>query len=1109
MRPDASRVRQCLQNFDFRTLFIQELGWDKHTGHLPVVVDDRTYHLDAIAEKRGFQVFECPASDSGVPDYLTRGFIERKVAKFAHEHIIIYLDANKHLQKWQWVRRELGRPLARREYDFAKGQTGELLVQKLQYLAVGLSEEEGLTLIDVTRRARQAFDVDRITKRFYDRFKAEHAIFLKFVKGITAVGDCEWYASLMLNRLMFIYFIQKKGFLDNDLDYLRHRLRMMQQRNGKDKFLTFYRYFLLRLFHEGLGQPPSLRRKDLDDLLGQVPYMNGGLFEVHELEKNYPTIQIADEAFERLFDFFDAYGWHLDERPLRSDNEINPDVLGYIFEKYINQKQMGAYYTKEDITGYIGRNTIIPFLFETAQKEYARAFEPDSAVWHLLGEDPDRYLYEPVRRGVIDEHGAVIPESALPDFVQQGMHDPGRRMFDDSYNLGEAALREVAGTKLALATETWREYVERRNRCLELRNKLQSGGIQDIKDLVTHNVDICQFAEDVIENCEGPELLRVLYNAIAKISVLDPTCGSGAFLFAALNILEPLYDACLERMLSFLEDHEWSDEKHNEGQLSDFHKILKEVARHPNRRHFILKSIIINNLYGVDIMEEAVEICKLRLFLKLMAEVDKVDQLEPLPDIDFNIRCGNTLVGFASLDEVKKRLEGTLGFDQQKVVRIIEEADGVDHVFQEFREMQTEYGMDATRFVQAKAELRRRLGSLRADMDGYLAGEYGVDTKNPKALQQWRTTQQSFHWLAEFYGIMNDGGFDVIIGNPPYVTYTPAKVPYTILTNSYHSFETKNLYAYVYERSLALGKTSSRIGFIVQLTFLSAERLDSLQNILLKRGQFNAIPFPRRPESIFDGVEMPVAIVLAYSSPEHVVHTSRVSRFYTEERSDALRTVRLVTHNIRRNEHRIAKIGSMLEAGISSKLDEHPATLGTLTNRTSIDHLMYYQEACRYWTKACVGVPFFKRNRRRVDPPHGRTLAFGSRDAASFAACIANSSLFYWFYSVFSDCEHINDALLRGFPIPERWHESDWVSLYDELSDDLKANATRKVMMTKQGHKIEYDEIKALLSRRLINEIDRELATHYGFTDEELDFIINYDIKYRMGGQDAEGLDDE
>jgi hypothetical protein len=122
-------------------------------------------------------------------------------------------------------------------------------------------------------------------------------------------------------------------------------MRTLQERKGKDKFLSFYRHFLLRLFHEGLGQPS--RNAELDALLGKVPYLNGGLFDVHQLESDNPSIEIPDKAFETIFDFFDAYRWHLDERPLRADNEINPDVLGYIFEKYINQKQVGAYYTKK------------------------------------------------------------------------------------------------------------------------------------------------------------------------------------------------------------------------------------------------------------------------------------------------------------------------------------------------------------------------------------------------------------------------------------------------------------------------------------------------------------------------------------------------------------------------------------------------------------------------------------------------------------------------------------------------------------------------------------------------------------------------------------------
>src|SRR4051794_8518809 len=87
--------------------------------------------------------------------------------------------------------------------------------------------------------------------------------------------------------------------------------------------------------------------------------------------------------------------------------------------------------------------------------------------------------------------------------------------------------------------------------------------------------------------------------------------------------------------------------RHPTKEIRGLRHILEESRQHPKQDYFILKSAIINNLYGVDIMEEAVEICKLRLFLKLVAQVDTQDRIEPLPDIDFNIRSGNTLVGYA------------------------------------------------------------------------------------------------------------------------------------------------------------------------------------------------------------------------------------------------------------------------------------------------------------------------------------------------------------------------------------------------------------------------------------------------------------------------------
>lgn len=458
-------------------------------------------------------------------------------------------------------------------------------------------------------------------------------------------------------------------------------------------------------------------------MIGKVPYINGGIFDIHTIEERYgKDIQIPDKAFEAIFDYFDEYDWVLDpersERGTTGREEINPDILGYIFEKYINQKQMGAYYTKEDITEYISKNTIIPFIFKTAKSKCKVAFENPNgpSIWDLLKENPDRYIYPAVRHGITwDIYKNRPPESPLPlpENIAQGLNPPTLHNPVGEVNSINDILtiklrkdwNKPAPPEYALPTEIWREVIARRKRYEEVYNKLKSGEINDINDLITCNLDIRQFAQDVIANAEGPELIRAFWHAIKNITVLDPTCGSGAFLFSALNILEPLYEACLDRMEEMLRDeatkHDGNIKFTAHGypilphkKMEDFSNILETVASHPNRQYFIFKSIILNNLYGVDIMEEAVEICKLRLFLKLAAQVDPDPNkpnfgIEPLPDIDFNIRAGNTLVGFARYEDVKGAITSKLDFDNT-MQKIITKAEDLQQAFDAFRKRQTE-----------------------------------------------------------------------------------------------------------------------------------------------------------------------------------------------------------------------------------------------------------------------------------------------------------------------------------------------------------------------------------------------------------------------------------
>jgi hypothetical protein len=1141
MTIDKTRARQFLVRWDLRGLFIEELGWDHHQAALEIMIDGNPVLLSALAHKRGLVAYHCPVpAGQRLFDYPRRRKIERLVAKSVHEHLIVFTDENKGIQIWQWVKREAGKPAACREHIYHRNQSGDALLQKLESIVFTLGEEERLTLPEVTGRTRSGFDVERVTKRFYDRFQKEHAQFFNFITGITDQADHEWYASVMLNRLMFVYFIQRKGFLDAEPDYLRNRLNRMRAEHGQDQFYSFYRYFLLRLFHEGLGS--RTRTSELEKLIGRIPYLDGGIFDVHDLERpeRYgKDIHIPDEAFERIFDFFDQYQWHLDERPQRADNEINPDVLGYIFEKYINQKQMGAYYTKEDITGYISKNTVIPFLFDAARAKCKVAFEKSGSaastenptVWDLLRTDPDRYIYKAVRHGLTWNYQSNHPNQGepleksyeLPEEIAIGLnpstlHQPVGEVASVN-DIETIRLRKnwnkTAPSEYALPTETWRELIARRKRYEEIKAKLVAGEVYEINDLITYNLDISQFAQDVIENCEGPDLLRAVWQALEKISILDPTCGSGAFLFAALNILEPLYEACLCRMEAFVEDLERSGEKHRPEKFSDFRKLLTRAAAHPNRPYFIFKSIILNNLYGLDIMEEAVEICKLRLFLKLAAQVDPDPTkpnlgIEPLPDIDFNIRAGNTLVGYARYEDVLKSAEGDW-VRQAEIEKVKVAAADLQQTFDAFRARQVEG--DGSVPHEDKQELRKRLAALNEELNRYLAGEYGINQeiipnrkKYQDAYSSWLKAHQPFHWFVEFYGIIQDrGGFDVIIGNPPYVVNTPDKVAYEIKPTAFITYTCKNLYVFVYERSFHLSHKTSAIGLIVQLSVLSSEKLQPLQDLLIQRGTLIAPSFPRRPESIFDGVEMPVTILLSRTQ-ELGILTSRVSRFYTEERPFALSLMCLANHEKRIHGHRIGKLGTALEERIASKFESSPINLEEIITRSS-EYILYYQEACRYWVKACKGYPFFRRNGDPMIPPHGRTIHFQTNPACAFTVCLVNTSLFYWFYSGFSDCEHINDALIRTLKIPNSWNRTDWSSLEDILSLSLKEHSCRKTINTKQGHKIEYDELDASLSKPIIDEIDCVLARHYGFTEEELDFIINYDIKYRMGRENEKGCE--
>jgi hypothetical protein len=1133
---DMEKARHWLADFDLKALFREGLGWDRfHVQPFDVEADGRSFTVEPVAEKCGFAVFTCRPADGGaMPDYPTRRKVEQRVRKLYHEHFVVFTDGKQSEQKWLWVRREPGKPAVGRGYDYAKGQPGDSLLQRVRDLAVELDEElNGIVITDMVGKVRRGFDRDKVSKKFYDRFKKEHAGFLKFIKGMQDEHLKGWYASVMLNRLMFIYFIQKKGFLgEGDFDYLTHKLIESKAR-GKDRF---YRDFLCPLFFDGFAKEDVERGPRVRELLGKVPYLNGGIFLPHkelEVDNDYrQRTPIADAAFDALFAFFEEFDWVLQPRPPGyyaehpdAREEISPDVLGYIFEKYINaiqpgeQKAKGAYYTKEDITEYISRNTVVPRLLDMTRQKCKVAFEGNSSVWRLLAESPDSYIFKPVRQGVIDDRGNVIPESRLPDFVQKVMHDPKARMFEKRYNLGDAELLKGDGNRLTLPTETWREYVARRERCLELREKLAKGEIKDVNDLITYNLDIRQFAQDVVADSD-PDLLRAVWRGLNDISVLDPTCGSGAFLFAALNILEPLYEACLERMRGLLEDLEKPGTRHSLKKYDDFREALDQVAKHPKESYFVLKSIVVNNLFGVDIMDEAVEICKLRLFLKLVAQIDHVEDIEPLPDIDFNIRAGNTLVGFATESSMADALYKSKNAKQTGLL-FGEHQAALASMKVRLEDLQQELDVFRSRQLAAdtfqavpekdkeKVEVKR--DALNEELSPYLARWFAEENiKTKVAYGRWLKSHKPFHWFVEFYGKMKSGGFDVIIGNPPYVE---TKNVSEYGTKGYTTEDCGDLYALVLERATDLGVRRGRVGMIVPMSCFSVDGFAILQT--LYHGNASTLHVSHwsgdaHPARLFEGVDKRLEIVLAQlgrPTPAGQVFTSKYTKWYSDERPLLFALYPFYVCLPERTKasfflNALPKIRTGLELRMQERLRSAKTAVGQLT-RPAGRIRIYYTRKVSFFFQFLDFVPEVRDARgRKRDPSELKELTFADVASRDLALACLSSSTFYWYNVVNSDCRNLNKREVVAFPVSasdNRPTPNQLSGILRRLTQNYQGNSSRRTVDYRGIGSITVQYFNFRPAKPIIDEIDQVLAKHYGFTDEELDFIINYDIKYRMG----------
>ncbi|MFX1253420.1 MAG: Eco57I restriction-modification methylase domain-containing protein [Promethearchaeota archaeon] len=306
---------------------------------------------------------------------------------------------------------------------------------------------------------------------------------------------------------------------------------------------------------------------------------------------------------------------------------------------------------------------------------------------------------------------------------------------------------------------------------------------------------------------KNTEKQKTILNYLKNIKIVDPACGTGHFLLAMLFYLEKIY-------IGFMK--------------SNPHLIQNSELE-------IRERIIRNNLFGVDLSPQAIEVCKLRLFLALVEKYERMKDIQPLPNIDFCIRSGNSVIG------IYNRLERLSDFLETPSTSLKSLIDERNELIREYKKEQT---------VLIKGKLERVSKILQLLLTESLLNQRGLEKAKEKySIDQFNEKFKPFHWLLEFSDVLAQGGFDLVIGNPPYVKADSQddyfKECREIIETLFKELEEKwDLYIAFMELGLKLLKSGGLLSFIISDSFSTANYARSMRKLLLSKKMIEISFFP-------------------------------------------------------------------------------------------------------------------------------------------------------------------------------------------------------------------------------------------------------------------------
>ena len=604
-----------------------------------------------------------------------------------------------------------------KRYSFLVGKNEPNHTCKRQFLKLLTEEDIPPTLEELER----AFSVENVTKEFFEEYKNRFFELRESIEKVLEknqivrkefesknINPTE-FAKKLLGQIVFLYFLQKKGWLgvkrDSEgkfNDWGTGPKDFMKKLFSKEivTYDNFFNDVLEPLFYQALANDRSADNDYYEKLKCKVPFLNGGLFEpIKDYDWTKTDILLDNAVFKDIFSTFDQFNFTIKEdEPLEREVAVDPEMLGKVFENLLDvndRKSKGAFYTPREIVHYMCQQSLINYL------------ETNTSQLGLKREDIELFILK--------------GDIAL---------DRLRRA-----NIGRASAEDV---RLILP------------KCISSNYK------------------------------ELDRLFR-------EIKICDPAVGSGAFPVGMMNEI-----VRARNILSYF-------------------FLPSEKAERTD--YNLKRQTIENSLYGVDIESSAVEITKLRFWLSLIVDELDMKNIRPLPNLDNRIMCGNSLI---------EEFEGIKLFDENIANEKIAKQmtlfkKGSEYKLETLQKLQADYFNEQDR--NKKKKLMKDIENLEWEFIEATLKEQNNE-EALKKLEQYKTSKSKpfFLWKLYFSDVFkrDNPGFDVVIGNPPYVRQEEFGAIKEAIHNEFGEFFNgrADLYTYFYKKGITLSRNMGILTYI-------------------------------------------------------------------------------------------------------------------------------------------------------------------------------------------------------------------------------------------------------------------------------------------------------